>query len=105
MRTYRATADFDNVIITPMPLMELGGGPRFAEISMFDIVDGSWTTSGIFNLQQTSTSGNARILHGESTDDQVLKVTAQLNISGRRLQGRIGSEQWCVTPTLTTTTT
>jgi hypothetical protein len=79
VRTYRATADFDNVIITPQPLMELGGGPRFSDISMFDIVDGTWTTGGIFLIDQSSTTGDARILHGHPTDDQVVRVTARLN--------------------------
>ena len=82
VRTYRATADFDNVIITPVPLMELGGGPRYSDISYFDIVDGSWTTGGVFNVDQASTGGNARILHGGATDDQVLKVSARLNSVG-----------------------
>jgi hypothetical protein len=82
LRTYGATADFDNVIITPMPLLELGGGPRISDISFFDIVDGSWTTGGIFNVEQTSTSGDARILHGPATGDQVLKVTARLSGTG-----------------------
>lgn len=82
VRTYRATADFDNVIITPVPLMELGGGARYSHISFFDIVDGSWTTSGIFDLEQASTSGIARILHGQPTDDQVVKVAARLNSIG-----------------------
>ena len=87
MRTYRATADFDNVIITPAPLMELGGGPRIADISMFDVVDGVWTANGIFNLVQSSTSGNARILHGQPTDDQVLKVSVRLNDIGTQTSG------------------
>ena len=43
MRTYRASADFDNVIITPVPLMEFGGGHYTFAISYFDIVDGNWT--------------------------------------------------------------
>ncbi len=86
VRTYRATADFDNVIITPMPLMELGAG---SHISMFDIVDGSWstTTDGIYSLDQSSTSGNARILHGHPTDDQVLRVSARLNDIGTQTSG------------------
>ena len=87
VRTYRATADFDNVIITPVPLMELGGGPYFSHISMFDVVDGSWSTGGIFNLSQSSTSGNARILHGHPTDDQVVKVSARLNSIGTQTSG------------------
>ena len=87
VRTYRATADFDNVIITPAPLQELGGGPRFADISMFDIVDGSWTAGGIFGLDQTSTSGNARILHGPAPDDQVLSISARLNNIGTQTSG------------------
>ena len=87
VRTYRATADFDNVIITPAPFMELGGGPHISDISMFDIVDGSWTTDGVFNLDQSSTSGNARILHGQPTDDQVLRVSARLNDIGTQTSG------------------
>jgi hypothetical protein len=82
LRTYRATADFDNVIITPQPLMELGGGPYYSNLSMFDIVDGSWTTAGVFQLDQSSTSGEARILHGHPTDDQVVSVAASLNSVG-----------------------
>jgi hypothetical protein len=87
VRTYRATADFDNVIITPSPLMELGGGPYYSGISMFDVVDGSWTTGGIFNLGQSSTSGAARILHGHPTDDQVVKVAARINSIGTDTSG------------------
>jgi hypothetical protein len=87
VRTYRATADFDNVIITPVPLMELGGGPYFSDISMFDVVDGTWTAGGIFSLNQASTEGNARILHGPSTDDQVIKVTTQINSIGTNTSG------------------
>ena len=87
VRTYRATADFDNVIITPAPLMELGGGPYFSHISMFEIVDGSWTTGGIFIIDQASTSGDARILHGHPTDDQVVRVTARLNSIGTQPSG------------------
>jgi len=87
VRTFRATADFDNVIITPVPLMELGGGRRFSDISMFDIVDGSWTAAGVFHVNQSSTSGNARILHGPSTDDQVLRVAARLNNIGTQTSG------------------
>jgi len=87
VRTYRATADFDNVIITPAPLMELGGGPYSADISMFDIVDGSWTAGGIFNLDQSSTSGNARVLHGQPTDDQVVRVSARINSIGTQTSG------------------
>jgi hypothetical protein len=82
VRTYRATADFDNIIVTPSPLFELGGGPRFSDISMFDVIDGTWATGGIFILDQTSTSGDARILHGDPTDDQVVSVTARLNNVG-----------------------
>jgi len=87
LRTYRATADFDNVIITPVPHLELGGGARLSHISMFDIVDGSWTTSGVFDLDQSSASGNARILHGHPTDDQVVKVTARINGIGTDTSG------------------
>jgi len=87
VRTYRATADFDNVIITPVPLMELGGGPYFSHISMFDVVDGNWSTSGIFDIDQSSTSGDARILHGHPTDDQVVRVTARLNSVGAQPSG------------------
>jgi hypothetical protein len=87
VRTYRATADFDNVIITPAPLMELGGGPRYSHISFFDIVDGSWTTSGIFDLEQSTASGNARILHGHPTDDQAVKVTVRINGIGTDTSG------------------
>jgi hypothetical protein len=87
VRTYRATADFDNIIITPVPLMELGGGPYISAISMFDIVDGSWTTGGIFNIDQSSTTGDARILHGHPTDDQVVRVTARLNNIGTPTSG------------------
>ena len=35
---------------------------------MFDVVDGSWNVGGIFILDQTSTSANARIRHGHHTD-------------------------------------
>jgi hypothetical protein len=87
VRTYRASADFDNVIITPVPLMELGGGPRHSDISYFDIVDGSWTTGGVFNVDQASTGGNARILHGGATDDQVLSISARLNGIGSQTSG------------------
>ena len=87
VRTYQATADFDIVIITPVPHMELGGGPYLSRISMFDIVDGGWTTSGIFDLDQSSTSGDARILHGHPTDDQVVRVTARLNSIGTQTSG------------------
>jgi hypothetical protein len=87
VRTYRATADFDNVIITPVPLMELGGGPYFSDISMFDVVDGTWTAGGIFSLNQASTEGNARILHGPATDDQVIKVIARINSIGTDTSG------------------
>jgi hypothetical protein len=87
LRTYKATADFDNVIITPSPLMELGGGPYISHISYFDIVDGSWTTGGVFNLDQSSTSGIARILHGQATDDQVVNVSARLNSIGTATSG------------------
>ncbi len=79
LRTYKATADFDNVVITSQPLFELGGGARYADISMFDIVDGSWTAGGIFDVNQASTAGNARILHGGATDDQVVRVSARFN--------------------------
>jgi hypothetical protein len=50
-------------------------------------VDGNWTTGGIFNVEQTSTSGDARILHGLPTGDQVLKVTARLNGIGTQTSG------------------
>jgi hypothetical protein len=82
VHTYRATADFDNVIITPVPLMELGGGPYYSDISMFDVIDGSWTSGGIFGLGQSSTSGTARVLHGQATDDQVVQVAASLSSIG-----------------------
>jgi hypothetical protein len=82
VRTYRATADFDNVIITPAPFQVLGGGPYYSDISMFDVVDGSWTTGGIFELNQASTNGQARVLHGHPTDDQVVNVAASLNSIG-----------------------
>ena len=87
VRTYKATADFDNVIITPAPLFELGGGARYADISFFDIVDGSWTAGGIFDVNQASTDGNARILHGGATDDQVVRVSARFNGIGADTSG------------------
>jgi hypothetical protein len=87
VRTYGASADFDNVIITPVPLMELGGGPRNSDLSMFDIVDGSWSSGGIFNLYQSSTEGNARILHGPATDDQVVKVSGAIQSVGAQPSG------------------
>ena len=87
VRTYKATADFDNVVITPQPLFELGGGPYNAAISMFDVVDGSWTAGGIFDLNQSSTAGNARILHGGATDDQVVRVSARFNDIGTDTSG------------------
>jgi len=87
LRTYKATADFDDVIITPAPLMELGGGPRYADISMFDVVDGSWTAGGIFDVNQASAAGNARILHGGATDDQVVRVSARINDIGADSSG------------------
>ena len=80
LRTYRATAEFDNVVITPAPFMELGGGFYNSHGSMFDIVDGNWIATGAsFGLDQTSTAGDARILHSPATDDQVVRVTAQVN--------------------------
>lgn len=87
VRTYRATADFDNVIITPVPLQELGGGPYYSDISYFDVVDGSWTTGGIFDVNQASADGDARILHGGATDDQVVSVTARINGIGTQTTG------------------
>ena len=87
VRTYGATADFDNVIITPVPLMELGGGPYNSDISYFDIVDGTWNAGGIFGIDQTSTGGDARVLHGNATDDQVVKVSARLNSIGAQASG------------------
>ena len=86
VRTYRATADFDNVIITPCRSWSWGAAR--ADISMFDIVDGSWsTTDGKYSLDQSSTSGNARILHGHPTDDQVLRVSVRLNNIGTQTSG------------------
>src|SRR5688572_21519980 len=87
VRTYGATADFDNVIITPVPLMELGGGPYYSHISYFDVVDGTWTASGIFGIDQASTTGDARVLHGNATDDQMIKVSARLNSIGAQTSG------------------
>ena len=85
VRTYRATADFDNVIITPVPLMELAGG--FSYPGLVDIVDGSWTATDLFDAQQSSTSGNARILQGRPTDDQVINVTARITSIGTDTSG------------------
>ena len=82
VRTFRATADFDNVVVSSAPLLELGAGPYYSHISMFDVVDGAWTTSGIFALEQSSTTGDARLLHGHATDDQVLRVSARINNIG-----------------------
>jgi hypothetical protein len=85
VRTYRATADFDNVIITPVPLMELAGG--FAYPGLVDIVDGSWTATDRFDASQSSTSGNARILQGRGTDDQVIYVTTRIDSIGTDTSG------------------
>jgi hypothetical protein len=88
VRTYRATADFDNIVVTPVPLMELGGGPYYSHMSMFDVVDGGWTAAeGIFALDQASTTGDARLLHGHPTDDQVARVTARINDIGTQTSG------------------
>jgi hypothetical protein len=85
VRTYRATADFDNVIITPVPLMELAGG--FSYPGLVDIVDGSWTATDNFDATQSSTSGNARILHASPTDDQVVKFTTRITSIGTDTSG------------------
>ena len=85
VRTYRATADFDNVIITPVPLMELAFG--FAYPGLVDIVDGSWTATDRFEANQWSTTGNARIVQGRPTDDQVIKFTTRISSIGTDTAG------------------
>jgi hypothetical protein len=51
-------------------------------------VDGSWTAgSELFNVDQTSPSGNARVLHGPATDDQVVRVSARFNGIGTQTSG------------------
>lgn len=91
LRSYKASADFDNVIISPMPFQELARHHFGGDIGMFEPVDGAWSWGGPFQLKQSSTTGLARILHGHPTEDQVLRVTARLDGTGTRTSG---SQHW-----------
>ncbi|HEX6397789.1 MAG TPA: hypothetical protein VFZ95_10220 [Steroidobacteraceae bacterium] len=82
VRTFRASADFDNVIVTPIPLFELAQRNFSSEVSEFDIVDGSWRSDGRLHFTQSSTAGDARALYGNPTEDQVLRASAKLDSIG-----------------------
>jgi hypothetical protein len=72
--TWRARADFDNVVVTPNPL-----------ITVFDTIvnENDWTKEfGVWNaiedkFVQTSTSGKGRAITGISTDDMIVQARAR----------------------------
>ena len=75
VRTYRARADFDNVVLSAAPRITLARGIR---ASAFEPVDGAWSvgsgnTSSTYTQQ--STAGDARSLFGPATTDQVFDLS------------------------------
>ena len=74
IRVFRATADFDNVIVTPSPFTTIYQQDfATAQPGSWNDVLGEWLSTG-GTYRQSSTSGDARAMIGAATDDQVVQV-------------------------------
>ncbi len=80
--TYRAAAEFDNVIVSPTPTATLwaqGGPERSMEYDWILSGPGQWSIGGATEAQysQTSVAGDARALIGTPTDAQTMDIRAR----------------------------
>jgi hypothetical protein len=84
--TYRAKADFDNVVVTPSPSTTIYAD-RFNNFNSVDWDEtpmGAWIAPAFddlgggpsFGMRQNSVAGDARIAIGVPTNDQVVQFTA-----------------------------
>jgi hypothetical protein len=74
LRMYRAAADFDNVIVSPGPLIDLAHDQRIT-------TGGTWSqdwNAGLDFFSQQSTSGEARALSGVPTVNAVVQAYVQV---------------------------
>ena len=88
--TYRASADFDNVVVSPAPVTTMfktglneGWGEHLWSLSGPGVWGGTWTgTESVFT--QTSVAGDARAVIGVPNDDQQVefKIRATAFASG-----------------------
>jgi hypothetical protein len=84
--TYKAKADFDNVVVTPSPSTPIYADRfyNFNSVDWDETPTGTWLAPVFddlgggysFGLRQTSVGGDARIATGVPTDDQVVQFTA-----------------------------
>ena len=72
---YRASADYDNVMVTPSPLTTIyqDSFPAMFDDSLWHVQSGQWApANGV--LRQGNTTGYARAFTGTPTDDQVVRA-------------------------------
>jgi hypothetical protein len=84
--TYMARADFDNVVVTPSPSTPIYVDRfyGFNSVNWDETPTGTWLSPVFddlgggysFGVRQTSVAGDARMVIGVPTDDQVVQVTA-----------------------------
>ena len=72
IRTYRASADFDNVVVSPGPLASLAYTDRVATGGVWD---GNWVNGGNTFIQTVPDSGDALALSGVPRADAVVQAT------------------------------
>ena len=93
VQMYKARADYDNVVVTPNPLLEiLNDNFESQEPARWSRVDGTWTlaqdpTGTNLTYRQSSLAGYGRTVTGVATGDQVVQANA-------RVLGFAGTSDW-----------
>jgi hypothetical protein len=72
IRTYRASADFDNVVVSPGPLASLAYTER---VTTGGVWDGNWMRGGSTFIQTVPDSGDAQALSGLPRADAAVQAT------------------------------
>lgn len=81
--TYRAAADFDNVVVSPAPTATLWTSQVPVSVTLDDFITdgpGVWarrSLGGEIYFEQSAVSGDARAVTGTPTGDQSIDVTAR----------------------------
>ncbi len=81
---YRTSAEYDNIVVTPNPQLTLLAEDFSYNVEKaWTVVDGNWTQewsapSNLYSYRQRSATGDARVVTGVSTRDQIVEVNTRV---------------------------
>ena len=96
LRTYRTSADFDNVLVSAAPLARYVREPLIRTAEPFDAVDGQWAIEYDENFdqgdyRQYSVAGDARSVAWPVSDDQIVESYVRVDAFAAPAPGK---EYW-----------